>query len=164
MSNKSQYITFSILDFLLTFGGSATIIVFNFISENSMKYKLTLSGIVLVIALIFTAKAIFEKHYRDKLDSYLQQLARSTDERVKEAISTKIDKLKMEQNVYSRLIIILPFAIIYVITYLGQIELEKLNGCVGFIILSLAGGGVFNIIKKPAYEKWQLDKITKSVK
>ena len=164
MSNKSQYITFSILDFLLTFGGSATIIVFNFISENSMKYKLTLSGIVLVIALIFTAKAIFEKHYRDKLDSYLQQLARATDERVKEAISTKIDKLKMEQNIYSRLIIILPFAIIYVITYLGQIELEKLNGCVGFIILSLASGGVFNIIKKPAYEKWQLDKITKSVK
>lgn len=164
MSNKSQYITFSILDFLLTFGGSASIIVFNFVSENSTRYKLTLSGIVLVIALIFTAKAIFEKHYRDKLDSYLQQLARATDESVKEAISTKIDKLKMEQNIYSRLIIILPFAIIYVITYLGKIELEKLNGCVGFIILSLTSGGVFNILKKPAYEKWQLDKITKSVK
>ena len=164
MSNKSQYITFSILDFLLTFGGSATVIVFNFISENTARYKITLSGIVLIIALIFTAKAIFEKHYRDKLDTLLQQLARATDESVKDAINGKIDKLKMEQNIYSRLIILLPFVVIYLLTYFGKVELEKLNGCCGFIILSLASGGIFNIIKKPAYERWQLDKLTKSVK
>ena len=164
MSNKSQYITFSILDFLLTFGGSATVIVFNFISENTAKYKITLSGIVLIIALLFTAKAIFEKHYRDKLDTFLQQLARATDESVKEAINKKIDKLKMEQNIYSRLIILLPFIVVYLLTYFGEMELHQLNGCVGFVILSLASGGIFNIIKKPAYERWQLDKITNSVK
>lgn len=163
MSYKSQYITFSILDFALTFGGSAAIIVYNFIAENSNKYKITLSGIVLITTLIFTAKAIFEKHYRDKLDSYLQQLARSTDNEVKEAISKKIDKLKMEQNIYSRLIIILPFFVVYLISYLGAVELDKLNGCTGFVMLSLIGGGVFNVLKKPAYDKYQLEKITKSV-
>ena len=163
MSYKSQYITFSILDLALTFGGSAAIIVYNFLAENSNKYKITLSGIVLIIALIFTAKAIFEKHYRDKLDSYLQQLARSTDNEVKEAISKKIDKLKMEQNIYSRLIIILPFFVVYLISYLGAVELDKLNGCTGFVMLSLVAGGVFNVIKKPAYDKYQLEKITKSV-
>lgn len=164
MSYKSQYITFSILDFALTFGGSAAIIVYNFVSENSNKYKITLAGIVLIIALIFTAKAIFEKHYRDKLDGYLQQLARSTDDDVKEAISQKIDKLKMQQNIYSRLIVILPFFVVYLISYLGYKELEQLNGCTGFVMLSLISGGVFNVLKKPAYDKYQLEKITKSVK
>ena len=58
MTNKSKYFTFSILDFALTFGGPLAIIVFNYVSENSNQYKITLTGIILIIGLIFTAKAI----------------------------------------------------------------------------------------------------------
>lgn len=161
MSNKSKYFTFSVLDFALTFGGSIAIIVFNYVSERSSQYKITLTGLILIIALLFTAKSIFEKHYRDKLDMLLQQLAKTTDADVKEGISEQIDKLKMEQNIYSRIVIMLPFACIYAISYFGEVELHDLNGCVGFILLSLASGSVFNVLKKPAYEKWQYDKMQK---
>lgn len=161
MSNKTKYFTFSILDFGLTFGGSIAIIIFNFISENTDKYKITLGGIILIIGLLFTAKAIFEKHYRDKLDMLLQQLAKSDNAEVKNGISEKIDKLKMEQNIYSRVMIMLPFACIYAVTYFGEVELHALNGCVGFTLAFIGSGSVFNVLKKPAYEKWQYDKVVK---
>ena len=161
MSNKAKYFTFSVLDFALTFGGTIAVIVFNFIDENSDKYKITLSGIVLIIALLFTAKAIFEKHYRDKLDMLLQQLAKADTPDVKNGISEQIDKLKMEQNVYQRITILLPFICIYAISYFGEIELHALKGCCGFVLAFLTSGSVFNVIKKPAYEKWQYDKLTK---
>ena len=161
MSNKTKYFTFSVLDFGLTFGGSIAIIVFNFISENTYKYKITLGGIILIIGLLFTAKAIFEKHYRDKLDMLLQQLAKADNTDVKNGISEKIDKLKMEQNIYSRVMLMLPFASIYAVTYFGEVELHTLNGCIGFILAFIGSGSVFNILKKPAYEKWQYDKIVK---
>ena len=161
MTNKSKYFTFSILDFALTFGGPLAIIVFNYVSENSNQYKITLTGIILIIGLIFTAKAIFEKHYRDKLDMLLQQLAKADDVNVKNGISDDIDKLKMQQNVYSRIMIMLPFACVYAVTYFSEVELHSLNGCLGFCLAFLGGGSVFNILKKPTYEKWQYDKLTK---
>lgn len=159
MTNKTKYFTFSVLDFGLTFGGTLAIIVFNFISENTNRYKITLTGIILIIALLFTAKAIFEKHYRDKLDTLLQQLATSDTAELKKGINSEIDKLKMQQNIYARITIMLPFACIYAISYFGEVELHALNGCIGFILAFLAGGGVFNVLKKPAYDKWQYDKL-----
>lgn len=159
MSYKTKYFACCILDFALTFGGPLAIIVFNYVSENTSQYKITLTGIVLIIGLLFTAKAIFEKHYRDKLDTLLQQLAKSDNAEVKEGISKEIDKLKMEQNIYTRITILIPFACIYAISFFGEVELHALNGCVGFVMIFLAGGSVFNVIKKPSYEKWQYEKL-----
>lgn len=161
MSYKTKYFTFSVLDYALTFGGPIAIIIFNFISENSDKYKITLGGIILIIGLLFTAKAIFEKHFRDKLDMLLQQLAKSDDPNVKNGINDEIDKLKMQQNIYSRITIMLPFACIYAVTYFGEVELHALNGCIGFVLAFLTGGSVFNVLKKPSYEKWQYQKLEK---
>lgn len=161
MSYKSKYFTFTILDFALTFGGPIAVIIFNFVSENTDKYKITLGGIILIIGLLFTAKAIFEKHFRDKLDMLLQQLAKADDPNVKNGINEQIDKLKMEQNIYSRITLMLPFACIYAVTYFGEVELHSLNGCIGFTLAFLGSGSVFNVLKKPAYEKWQYDKMVK---
>ncbi len=161
MSNKSKYFTFSILDFALTFGGPLAVVVFNYVSENTDKYKITLSGIIIIIGLLFVAKAVFEKHYRDKLDMLLQQLAKADNVDVKNGISDDIDKLKMQQNIYSRLMLMLPFICIYAVTYFSEVELHALNGCLGFTLAFLGGGSVFNVLKKPAYEKWQYDKLTK---
>lgn len=161
ISNRTKYFTFSILDFALTFGGPLAIIIFNYVDENTNQYKITLTGIILIIALLFVAKGIFEKHYRDKLDTLLQQLAKSDNAEVKEGINKEIDKLKMEQNIYSRITLMLPFACIYAISYFGEVELHALNGCVGLVLLFLASGSVFNVVKKPAYEKWQYDKLEK---
>ena len=91
----------------------------------------------------------------------LQQLAKADDVNVKNGISDDIDKLKMQQNVYARIMLMLPFACVYAVTYFSEVELHTLNGCLGFCLAFLGGGSVFNILKKPAYEKWQYDKLTK---
>ena len=86
MSNKAQYILFSILDFGLTFGGTAGVIVYNYVSPaNTTGFKITLSGILLVVILLFTAKAIFEKSYREKIRYIITTTCRSNIKRCQRA-------------------------------------------------------------------------------
>jgi len=161
MSDKAKYILYSILDFGLTFGGTAGVIVYNYITPtNSLGFKLTFTGIVLVVALLLTSKAIFEKRYREKYDTLLQQLAEATDDAQKTAISAEINKHKIKNNIYQRMMVLLPFAILYIVTWLGATSLENLNGTVGLILASMGAGSIFNIIKKPIGEKVSLQKIT----
>lgn len=161
MSDKVKYVLFSILDFGLTFGGSAGVIVYNYITPtNSLGFKLSFTGIILVVALLLTAKYIFEKNYQRKIDQYLQQLATATDEQTKSAINEQLNKHKIKNNIYQRLMMLLPFAILYVVTYLGATTLQDLNGTVGLILASLGAGSVFNVLKKPAKERLDLAKIT----
>lgn len=157
--DKVKYLIYNILDFGLTYGGSAAVIVVNYLEENSASYKLTLSGIILTIALFFTAKHFYEKSYQRNLDNYLQDLASATDANVKNAINEKINTLKRKQDIYDRLMCIMPFAIIYMITWLGEQQLASLNATTGLIILSLGGGSIFNVIKKPYYEKYKKENL-----
>lgn len=165
MNDKAKYILYTILDFGLTFGGSAGVIVYNYITpNNSLGFKLTFTGIVLLIALVLTAKTIFEKNYQRKLDQYLQQLATATDEATKSAINAEIEKHKIKNDIYQRLMVLLPFGILYIVTWLGATALSDLNGTVGLILASMGAGSVFNVIKKPVKERLDLAKITKKVK
>lgn len=161
MTDKAQYILYSILDFGLTFGGTAGVIVYNYVTPtNPLGYKLTLGGIILLIALVFAAKAIFEKHYRQKYDTYLQQLAQATDEAVKAEISAQIEAHKMKNNIYQRLMILLPFMVLYLCTWLGASAFENLQASVGLILVSMGVGSIFNVIKKPVKERMDLAKTT----
>lgn len=161
MTDKAQYILYSILDFGLTFGGTAGVIVYNYITPtNPLGYKLTLGGIILLIALVLTAKAIFEKHYREKYDTMLQQLAEATDPAVKQEISDKINEHKIKNNVYQRLMLLLPFMVLYLCTWLGATAFENLQASVGLILVSMGVGSVFNVIKKPVRERMNLAKTT----
>lgn len=161
MSDKAKYILFSILDFGLTFGGTAGVIIYNYVTpSNSVGFKLTFSGIVLVVALVLTAKEIFEKKYRAKYDTLLQQLAEASTEEQKKAISDEINKHKMKNNIYQRLMVLLPFAILYVVTSLGATVLADLSGTIGIILASMGAGSVFNVIKKPIGDRLSLAKIT----
>ena len=165
MSDKAKYILFSLLEYALEFGGSAAVIVMNFIDEtSSLGYKLTFGGIVLVIALLLYSKSAFEKSYREKYDTLLQQLAEATDEEVKAAISEKIKSHKMKNNIYQRITLLLPFAILYIVTYLGAVSLSQLQSTVGLILASLGAGSVFNVVKKPVAERISLSKITRKIK
>lgn len=161
MTDKAQYILYSILDFGLTFGGTAGVIVYNYITPtNPLGYKLTLGGIILLIALVLTAKATFEKHYREKYDTMLQQLAEATDPAVKQEISDKINEHKIKNNVYQRLMLLLPFMVLYLCTWLGATAFENLQASVGLILVSMGVGSVFNVIKKPVRERMNLAKTT----
>lgn len=162
MSLKGKYILYSILDYALSIGGTATIIVLNFIDKDSgLGYKLSLGGVVLVIALIFYCKGVFEKNYRRNYDTLLQQLAEALDTTAKEKISAKINELKIKNDIYQRITLLLPFAVLFIVTWLGAKSLEQLQASVGLILLSLGGGSIFNIIKKPTYDKLKLEKIIK---
>lgn len=164
MTDKAQYILYSILDFGLTFGGTAGVIVYNYVTPtNPLGYKLTLGGIILLIALVLTAKAIFEKHYREKYDTMLQQLAEATDPAIKQEISERINQHKIKNNVYQRLMLLLPFMVLYLCTWLGATAFENLQASVGLILVSMGVGSVFNILKKPVKERMDLAKITSNV-
>lgn len=162
MSDKAKYILYSLLDFGLTWGGTAAVIVYDYITPtNSLGFKLTFTGIILVVALLLMSKAMFEKSYRQKYDTLLQQLAEATNDDTKAAISAEINSHKAKNNIYQRLMTLLPFAILYVVTWLGATTLENLNGSVGLILASMGAGSVFNVLKKPVGERLSLSKITK---
>ena len=162
MTDKAKYLVCNILDYAFTYGGSAAVIIYNYISPaNSMPFKISLTGIILVVALIFFMKASFEKHYREKHDNLLQQLAEATDPEAKKKISDKINEHKIKNNIYQRLMLLLPFIVLFVVSWFGQVMLSSLRGTVGLILISLSAGSVMNIIKKPIKEKIDLAKITK---
>ena len=164
-ADKKKYLACAIFDFLLTFGGSGAVIVYNYVTpENSAGYKISLTGIILVVAMIMVAKSIFEGNYRKKLDTYLQQLAEATDAEVKGAISKEINSLKTKQDIYERLVLLLPFVIILLLTTIAVKWLKDLQASVGLVTACIAGGSVFNIIKRPIKERVRLEKITEKAK
>lgn len=164
MTNKSKYLLYTILDFALTFGGTAGVIVYNYISpDNSTGFKITFTGIVLLVALILFSKNMFEKKYQNVLNTYLQQLAECVDENVKQEISNKINAHKTKMYVYQRLMALLPFIILYIVSWLGSQSLASLQGTVGLILMSMSIGSVFNILKRPVHEKAQMEKLNKKV-
>lgn len=161
-TERKKYITFSIFDFLFKFGGTGAIIIYNYVSPDStMGYKLSLSGIILFIALIFTAKATFEKHYRAKLDTMLQQLAESTDPEVKQVITQQINEHKTKNAIYEQLMLLLPFIVLTFVLTVAIKWLTDLRASVGLITSSMGVGSVFNILKRPARDKVKMENYVK---
>lgn len=162
MGDRIKYNIYSFLDFGLSFGGTSAVIVYNYLEkDNSLGFKVTLTGIILVLMLFFTAKSIFERQYRERYDVLLQQLAEATLEEHKTAISEEIQKHKLKNNVYQRLMVLMPFAVLYVVTWLGEISLKNLNGTVGLILACMGAGSLFNVIKKPVGERVRLNRIVR---
>lgn len=162
MTDKAKYLVCNILDYAFTYGGTAGVIIYNYVSPaNSMPFKISFTGIILVVALIFFMKASFEKHYREKHDTLLQQLAEATEPETKKKISDKINEHKIKNNIYQRLMLLLPFIVLFVVSWFGEVMLSSLRGTVGLILISLSAGSVMNVIKKPIKEKIDLKKITK---
>ena len=76
-------------------------------------------------------------------------------------ISEKINAHKIKNNIYQRLMLLLPFIVLFVVSWFGEVMLSSLRGTVGLILTSLTAGSVMNVIKKPIKEKIDLEKITK---
>ena len=74
MSDKVKYILYSVCDFGFTFGGTAAVIIYNYVSaENTLGFKISFTGIVLG-----------KSGIREKLPSQIRQLiatARGGDKR-----------------------------------------------------------------------------------
>lgn len=165
MSNTTKSYLYSILDFAFTFGGPAGAIIYTYISPDvSTGYKLSFTGVILVLVLVLTAKTIFEHQYQDNMNKYLQQLAEATDVNIKAQISNQINALKTANAIYQRLVTLLPFALLYVVTALGITMLKELQTVVLECLISMGAGSVFNIIKRPVIEKRNLERITRKIK
>lgn len=161
MSNNAKYILYSLLDFGLSYGGPAGVIIYNYISpDTTTGFKLSMTGIVLFIVLLLSAKTIFEHTYQNKINDYLQSLASATDNAVKQDISDKINSLKQANAIYQRLVMLMPFAILYVVCILGVEALNDMKGVIGLCLISMSAGGVFNVIKKPVAEQRTIEQAT----
>ena len=118
MTYKTKHLLANILDFVFTFGGSALVVGISYVSKSTARYKIAITGILMLVALVLTAKHIFEKGYRDKMDMYLQALASTNIQEEKEEIEKQINSIKTQNNIYQRILILLPFAILYIVAYL----------------------------------------------
>ena len=151
---KVGYVLTSLLDYGLTFGGAMGVIIYNYVDpDNSSSFKITITGIILVIAMLYSCKSIFEHNYQGKQNQLLQQLATTSDMNMKDVINKKIDNLTMRNRVYIELTKLLPFAILYVVTYLGAVALEELHGTLGMILACMGAGSVFGVVKIPLKKK-----------
>ena len=154
MTSKGKYILYSVLEYLLTFGGTGAVIVLNYISpDTSTGYKLSFTGILLIIIMVMVAKKMFENSYQNKMNNYLQALAVATDTSVKEQIASDIDKLKTENVVYQKITTLLPLALMLVCCYLAIDYLEELTGVLEACLISMGGGAIFSVIKAPLKDK-----------
>lgn len=164
MDSKSKYIIYSVFDWLLSLGGSISVILINYISkDNSIGFKIGFGGIVLFVITVFVCKGMYEKSYQDKMNMYLGQLASESDLEIKNEIKSKISKLEQANNIYSRVLMLLPFMILYFATSLGAESMESLKATCGFVILSLGSGSVFNVLKQPLKKEVSRDNIIKKV-
>lgn len=77
----------------------------------------------------------------------------------KEAINKKIEQLKIQNAVIDRVIMVLPFVVVYVVTKLADYLLVSLGATAGLIIVSMGAGSIFNVIKQPYYDKAALEKL-----
>ena len=162
MSEKAKYILYTILDMCLTYGGTTAILVLNYIDKDtSLGYKLSLSGIVLVLLLVFFVKKQFESSYQEKVNTYLQQIATATDEDIKSDLAKELETYKVSKYIYNRIVMLLPFALAFVLTYLAVAWFEDLNTSLGVILISMGAGSVFNVLRQPVAEKAKMEKLKK---
>ena len=164
MSAKKKYIIFLLLDLLFSILIPVVIVLYNYVSPSAgIGYKISLTGIILFILIITICKSVFESSYRDKLDTFLQQLAEATDLDVKQAISDKINALKVRESIYARVMLLLPFAVILFVSTIAIKWLETLRSTVGLIFVAIAIGSIFNVLKKPLKDQVALEKIKAEV-
>lgn len=164
-AEKRKYIIYTILDFMFTYGGSAAVILYTYlVPETELGYKLSLTGIILFLVVLFSAKASFEKHYQEKLDGMLQQLAETTDPSVKNVITAEINSHKIKNSIYQRIMLLLPFVVLVFVTTVAIKWLENLRDAAGLILTSMGAGSVFNVLKKPQKEKLTMQKFIKKAK
>lgn len=162
MSNKTKYLVYNILDWGLSVGGSAGVILYNYITpDNSLGFKLTFSGIVLLVTFLFVCKGIFEKQYQKVTNGLLENLASETDPDVKTQIKNEIAKHETKNDIYNRLVVLLPLIVLLIVCSLGADVMKDMQGTIGFIIIALAGGSVFNILKKPVKKSLNAEKMHK---
>ena len=164
MTNKGKYILYSVLDYLLTFGGTGAIVVLNYVSpDTSTGYKLSFTGVLLIVIMVMVAKSIFEHSYQNKMNDYLQALASTSDTAVKEQINSDIEKLKIANATYQKITTLLPLALMLVCCYLAIDYLKELTSVLEACLLSMGGGAVFSVLKEPLKDKMVQEQAMKKV-
>lgn len=154
MTNKGKYILYSVLEYLLTFGGTGAIVVFNYIDpDTSTGYKLSFTGILLILIMVMVAKSMFEHSYQNKMNDYLQALASTSDTEVKNSINESIDSLKIANATYQKITTLLPLALMLVVCYLAIDYLKELTSVLEACMVSMGGGAVFSVVKVPLKDK-----------
>lgn len=150
MDLKTKYWFYELLDWGLSVGGTMGVIIYDWISpQNPPSYKIGILGIMLVIVFLFTCKYIFEKQYQKKTNELLESLATATDNEVKAEIKKQIKTHEMKNDIFIRLMMLLPFLVLSIVCAFSIQAMESLQGTVNMVLTTLGAGSVFNVIKKP---------------
>ena len=164
MSNKAKYILYSVLEYALTFGGTGAIVVYNYLTpDTSLGYKLSFTGVLLIVGIVLMAKSMFEHSFQNKMNNYLQALASTTDTAVKEQINNEIEQLKIYNEIYQKITTLLPIGLMLAVCYLAVDYLNELTDVLEAVLLAMGGGGLFGVLKVPLADKAVQERAEKKV-
>ena len=132
---------------VFTFAAPIGLIAAEFIVADSWGYRLSLGGLVIIVALCFVFKSLFLKGYQNKMNDLLQELA-STPYDSQEGIISRIKKHKVIFHAISVIDSTLPLLVLMLATsFLGQF-LSDMGGVIGWVWLSVMIGAVFGIWRR----------------
>lgn len=164
MNINTKYWIYEILDWFFSVGGTMGVIVYDWITpKNPTSYKIGILGIALIITFLFTMKYIFEKQYQKKTNELLESLATATDVEVKAEIKKKIRVHEMKNDVFLRLMILLPFLVLSIVCLFSIQAMESLQGTTNMVLVTLGIGSVFNVLKKPVKKELFENRVEKKV-
>ena len=112
----------------------------------SWKWKLLIGGIILIGAFLIKGLIEFGKGLNQKMLTATNEIARSTDNAVKEKWGIKYDKLAFIKAIWNRLGFVLPLAITLGLVFFVQKTGAKLSNELIIIIVSVIIGSVFSIL------------------
>ena len=131
----------------------AILVIMNYTSWGSgtLGFKISLSGIVLLLVVyVFLRKVILKKRFdrlRDSLTQHMADLKVETDEEKKKALK---DRIKFERTIECVLNFITPALLLgalFVLCQALETAAVKMSGTVGFIAASEIVGFVFSILE-----------------
>lgn len=139
----------TILNYLFSYVGVAAIVVVDFIvPTNSWGYKLSLAGIVFIIAFAMVAKAKFVRSFQDKMNELLEALATAMTEEEKQVQKKKLASLKMKKAIVDKVDTLFPLIILCFATSWAGAWLQEMSGVIGLCLLSMGIGAGFDIWKR----------------
>lgn len=146
---KARKIVFTVLEILFVAAVPAALIIWNYSTwgEGTTGFKISVTGILLLIVVFFVLKAVFLNRYLKRMSDRAAQheadLKVETDEEKKENLRKA---LRTERSIEALLSYVMPLLVVaglYVLALVLESAAVKLSGTFGLCAASMVVGFVF---------------------
>lgn len=138
----------TIFSCIFTYATTSALIIAEFMRPNDLRYKVSLGGTVLFLALIIAAKTMFTRGFQNKMNDLLQELANKATADDKATVNAKIRRHKIVMAIIDNVDATMPLLILMIATSWAGKALTEMTGLIGLIWLSVTIGAIFNIWKR----------------